>query len=245
MIIFPAIDLRNGSVVRLQYGDPARQTAYDPDPVAVARRFARAGAAWLHVVNLDGALEAGGEAAARNFALLEALAAVGPRVQFGGGLRGLAQMARALGAGATRVVLGTVAAEQPEVVRQAVERFGPERVAVGIDARSGRVKTRGWQAEGGVTAVELGRRVRALGVEVAIHTDIGRDGALAGVNAAASRALARAAGLRVIASGGVSSLADVRACAGLEGVIVGRALYEGKIKLEALFGAGKTDHSLP
>ncbi len=234
--IYPAIDVRQGQVVRLQEGDPLRQTVFDADPVAVANRWAGQGARWLHVVNLDGAF---GESNAMQ-ALLPALCRVGPCVQFGGGIRSLAHIEAALAAGVSRVVLGTVAVEQPERVREAASRFGAHAIAVGIDVRGGRVRVRGWQADGGVTAIDLGQQIRAMGVEIVIHTDIERDGLLSGVSAAACAELAETCGLRVIASGGVAGLEDIRhvravAAQGVMGVIAGRALYQGTLDLrEAL-----------
>ena len=237
MIIYPAIDLRHGQVVRLKHGDPNQQTTYGDDPLATARRWAEAGARWIHVVNLDGAFgdQAG---AAVNRSLLQSLAAVGPQIQFGGGLRSLADMAAALSCGAARVVIGTLAIEQPEVLRAAVEHFGSDRVVVSLDAQQRRVKTRGWQRDGGVDAISIGRQIRAAGVNLVVHTDIERDGDLAGVNAGAAVELARETGLQVIASGGVSSIEDVlrlTGAAGIEGVIIGRALYTGAIDLRELF----------
>jgi phosphoribosylformimino-5-aminoimidazole carboxamide ribotide isomerase len=236
MTIYPAIDLRHGKVVRLKYGDPEQQTTYSDDPLATARRWAEAGAHWVHVVNLDGAFgdQAG---AAVNRSLLQSLAAVGPRIQFGGGLRSLADIEAALARGAARVVIGTLAIEQPEVLREAVGRFGSDRVVVGLDTRQGRVKTRGWQSDGGTDAITLGRQIRSAGVNLVVHTDIGRDGDLSGVNREASIDLARETGLQVIASGGVNSIEDVLRLniAGIEGVIIGRALYTGVIDLKQLF----------
>lgn len=234
--IYPALDLRRGQVVRLQAGDPGRQTVFASDPVAVAERWAEIGARWLHVVNLDGAFDPESSESPALAALLRAICAVGPRVQFGGGLRSLAQIEAALTAGVARVVLGTVAVEQPGLVQAAVARFGPAAIAVGIDAQGGRVRLRGWQVDGGVSALDLGRQIRQLGVRRVIHTDIGRDGLLAGVNVPASVELAQTCGLQVIASGGVAGLDDIRrvqaaAAQGVEGVIVGRALYQGSLDL--------------
>ncbi len=208
MNIYPAIDLRHGRVVRLKHGDPNQQTTYHDDPIETAWRWADAGAHWLHVVNLDGAFgdDAG---AAINRSLLQALAAVGPKIQFGGGLRSISDMAAALSHGAARVVIGTLAIEQPETLRAAVGRFGADRVVVGLDAQHGRVKTRGWQNDGGVNPIAIGRQIRSVGVNLVVHTDIGRDGDLSGVNGETSAELARETGLQVIASGGVSSIADV------------------------------------
>jgi phosphoribosylformimino-5-aminoimidazole carboxamide ribotide isomerase len=237
MNIYPAIDLRNGQVVRLKYGDPNQQTVFEVDPLQVGRRWADAGAAWLHVVNLDGAFGDDAGAAAKNRSRLQPLCALGLRVQFGGGVRSLADIEAALALGVTRVILGTLAIEQPDSAREAVERFGSDRIVVGLDARDGQIKTRGWQMDGGIDVVSIGQQLRSSGVELVVHTDIGRDGVLTGVNAAASIELARATGLRVIASGGVSSLADVLGLKNqpeIDGAIIGRALYTGAIDLREL-----------
>ncbi len=229
--VYPAIDLRGGKVVRLQEGDPRRQTVYSDDPAEVAARWLAAGATWLHVVDLDAAF---GEDAGPNRRALQAILQHGGRVQFGGGLRTAQAVAELLDLGVSRVVLGTAAVDDPDLVARALARFGPDAVAVAIDARDGRVRTRGWQAGSGLDAVALACRLAALGLRTAVHTDIARDGLGAGVNVAASRALAEASGLAVIASGGVASLADVIAAraAGLSGVIIGRALYEGQVDLK-------------
>jgi phosphoribosylformimino-5-aminoimidazole carboxamide ribotide isomerase len=237
MNIYPAIDLRHGRVVRLKYGDPDQQTTYSSDPLETARRWAETGAAWLHVVNLDGAF-GDDTGAAVNRSLLQSLAAIGPRIQFGGGLRSIDDIEAALSRGAARVVIGTLALEQPAVLREAVERFGSDRIVVGLDAQQGRVKTRGWQIDGGVDAIAIGRQIRSAGVTLVVHTDIGRDGDLSGVNGDASIELARETGLQVIASGGVNSIEDVlrlKNQPGIEGVIIGRALYTGAIVLKQLF----------
>lgn len=242
--LYPAIDLREGRVVRLQYGDPARQTTFSDDPVAVARQWVAAGAAWIHIVNLDGAFD---EAGLANWRVLPELTAAGAKVQFGGGMRTLKGIAQALSRGVDRVVLGTVALEDPDLLAEAVERFGPERVAVSIDARDGLVKTHGWQQASATSTEALGMQVHALGVRTVIFTDIGRDGVLTGVNLEATRELAQATGLGVIASGGVSSLDDVvrlreAAGEGIVGVIIGRALYDGRIDLaEALALAAEVE----
>lgn len=246
--IYPAIDLRRGRVVRLQLGDPARETVFGDDPAATAGRWRDAGARWLHVVNLDGAFA---EAGAANWAALAAIvAAGGARVQFGGGLRALDDIAAALDSGVARVVLGTAALESPELLAAAVARFGPERVAVGIDARDGRVRVRGWQAETAVTPAALALGARAAGVTTLIYTDIARDGVLTGVNVAATAALAAASGLAVIASGGARDLGDVArllalgpaaAPGRLAGVILGRALYDGHIDLAAALARAAAD----
>ncbi|MCA1899406.1 MAG: 1-(5-phosphoribosyl)-5-[(5-phosphoribosylamino)methylideneamino]imidazole-4-carboxamide isomerase [Chloroflexi bacterium] len=234
MIVYPAIDLRGGRVVRLQQGDPARMTHYSDNPAETARRWLAAGAGWLHVVNLDGAF---GERDDLNLAALKAILKCGARVQFGGGLRSLEAVERALALGVSRAILGTAAIENPDVVAQALTRFGAEKIAAGLDARDGLVRTRGWKADGGALALDLALRLREIGLRTVIFTDIRRDGLARGVNLAAARELAETSGLEVIASGGAHTLADVRAVkeAGLAGVIVGRALYEETIDLrEAL-----------
>ncbi len=219
--------------MRLQYGDPEKETVFGHDPAAMGRRWIDAGAAWLHVVNLDGAFD---EAGAANWAALPVLTALGAQVQFGGGIRTLADVARALDAGVNRVILGTAAIESPDLVAQAIARFGADTIAVGIDARDGVVKTRGWQKETGTSPTQLGQHMKSLGVETVIYTDISRDGVLTGVNAEATATLAQATGLRVIASGGVAALEDIVRCyklinQGVNGVIVGRALYDGRVDL--------------
>jgi len=231
--IFPAVDLRKGRVVRLQYGDPARQTVFGDDPVAMARQWVEAGSRWLHVVNLDGALN---EAGTANWQVLPQITRLGAAVQFGGGLRTLADVTRVLEAGASRVILGTAAVEDPDLVAASVVKYGADRILVGIDARHGQVKTRGWQTETAVTPLKLGQQMKALGVHTVIYTDISRDGVLKGVNVETTTRLARHTGLRIIASGGVASLADVirtraQAKQGVVGVIIGRALYDGRIDL--------------
>lgn len=230
MIVYPAIDLRRGRVVRLRYGDPAQETVHSDDPVAVAERWQAAGATWLHVINLDGAL---GETTLALDAL-RAIAAVGLLVQFGGGLRSLDDAAQALEAGAARVILGTLAVQRPDMAGEAVQRFGAQAVAVALDARGERVATHGWQQVSVWTPAELGARLAGMGVVHALYTDVSRDGDLSGVNVEATAALARATGLAVIASGGVASLDDVRrlrATGAVAGVVIGQALYTGAFAL--------------
>jgi phosphoribosylformimino-5-aminoimidazole carboxamide ribotide isomerase len=241
MEIYPAVDLRDGNVVRLQYGDPDRETVFGDDPVSVARLWAESGARWLHVVDLDGAFGADCNSSSKNRACVKNITAVGPRVQFGGGLRSLLAIERAFSAGVSRAIIGTMAVERPDLVEEAVRIFGAERIAVGVDARDGRVMTRGWKQDGGIDLIDLGRRLRSLGVEIVIHTDIARDGDLSGVNVAASSKLAQAIGLRVIASGGVKSIEDVKEVKrmpDIEGVIIGRALYAGTVDLKAAIALG-------
>jgi len=248
--IYPAIDLRHGRVVRLRQGDPAQETAYDDDPLAVASRWQGAGASWLHVINLDGAF---GDDGGLNLAALARILGTGLCVQFGGGLRDLESLRRLLDTGVDRAILGTVAVEQPMLVEAALSAFGPERVAVAIDARHGRVRTYGWRQDSDLSARELAGRCARSGVQWIIHTDVARDGMGQGLNVEASRLLAQQAcplgdseqDLRVIASGGVASLDDVRRAhrAGLSGVIIGRALYEGAVRLEEALEVGRSEHA--
>ncbi|MEP7135966.1 MAG: 1-(5-phosphoribosyl)-5-[(5-phosphoribosylamino)methylideneamino]imidazole-4-carboxamide isomerase [Chloroflexota bacterium] len=229
-IIYPAIDLRGGKVVRLKEGDPARMTSYSDDPAEMAQRWLSAGASWLHVVNLDGAF---GESDNANRNALESILKCGARVQFGGGMRSLNAVAQALNLGVSRVVLGTIAIEQPDVVAEALKKIGAKKIAVGIDARDGLVRTRGWKDDSGIKATELALQMRTLGLGTVIFTDIRRDGLGSGLNIPATRELADASGLAVIASGGVHTLDDVIAAkeAGLAGCIIGRALYDGTVDL--------------
>jgi phosphoribosylformimino-5-aminoimidazole carboxamide ribotide isomerase len=251
MIVFPAIDLRGGKCVRLRQGEPGEETVYGDDPVCTAEQWAGAGARWLHVVNLDGAFEgslqrgpATDDLSINLNVLRDIASAVRVPIQFGGGLRTLEDMERVLAFGVERVILGTVAVRQPEIVSEAIERFGPARVAVGIDARDGAVATLGWREMSGTSAINLGREMRHRGVECVIYTDIYRDGMLSGVNVSSTASLAVQTGLQVIASGGVASLEDIQAlkeveASGVAGVIIGRALYTGDVDLaQAIAVAG-------
>ena len=240
MIVFPAIDLRNGACVRLRQGDPNAETVFSQEPSAMARHWVEEGAEWLHVVNLDGALgQVVGEAAempvnVRAFSDIRQVVDV--PVQFGGGIRSLDDVRYILDLGATRVILGTVAVREPDVVKEAVLEFGADRVVAGLDARGGMVATHGWQEQTDLSAVEVARRMRDLGVELIVYTDIARDAMLTGVNLRETADLARESGLSVIASGGIGSLADVQALAdlkepGIIGFISGQALYTGALKL--------------
>jgi phosphoribosylformimino-5-aminoimidazole carboxamide ribotide isomerase len=228
--LLPAIDIRNGRVVRLSQGERARQTVYGQDAVAVAERFVEQGARWIHVVDLDHAFGSGD-----NLAVLRRIAQrVGSkiRLELGGGLRVLALIREALDLGFARAVIGTAAASDPGFVPEALAAVGAERLAVGIDARDGMVAIRGWTETSTTRAEELVIRVVKDGVRTVIYTDVARDGMLSGPDLAGAIAL-QAAGASVVVSGGVASAADIRdACqAGLGGVIVGRALYEGKLSL--------------
>jgi phosphoribosylformimino-5-aminoimidazole carboxamide ribotide isomerase len=228
MIIYPALDLHEGKVVRLKGGDLAQQTVYSTDPVGMAQRWIAAGATWLHVVNLDGAfaLPNGNEA------VLKAIGALHVPVQFGGGLRTPDDIARAFDLGAARVVIGTLAVEHPELIASFIAQYGPDAIAIALDARNGKVTTRGWQHETALTPIELGKRMITDGVRHALYTDVNRDGGLTGVNVDSTVTLARETGLQVIASGGVTSLADITALHESQvvaGAILGTAIYEGLI----------------
>ena len=238
MLIIPAIDLKNGLCVRLLQGRKSEMTVYNEDPVEVARAFASAGAEMIHVVDLDGAFN---EAESPNRAVVMRIVdAVDVPIEFGGGIRSLEDVQRLCDAGVAQVVLGTVAAEAPTTLSDFVSSFG-SKICVGIDARDGRVMTRGWETATPLMAVDLARSVAECGVERIIYTDIARDGALVGPNIEQTLAVARSANVRVTASGGVSSLEDIERLrdAGVDGVIVGKALYEGKFKLEEAIRVSK------
>lgn len=235
MILYPAIDLKDGQCVRLLRGEMEAATVFNDDPAAQARAFQDAGCEWIHLVDLNGAFA--GEPV--NAAAVEAiLAAIDVPAQLGGGIRDMATIATWIEKGLSRVILGTVAVENPDLVREAAREF-PGKVAVGIDARNGRVATKGWAEETDVMVTDLAKSFEDAGVAAIIYTDINRDGAMQGPNVEATADLARAVSIPVIASGGVSSLDDLRALkscgAELNGAISGRALYDGAIDLaEAL-----------
>ncbi|HRA67896.1 MAG TPA: HisA/HisF-related TIM barrel protein, partial [Caldilinea sp.] len=274
MIIYPAIDLRQGRCVRLRQGDPAAETVFGQDPAAMAQHWVAQGAEWLHVVNLDGALGATqaqlsalhrpnniliqhpgsqapltpaqelDQALPLNLRRLrEIRRAVSTPIQFGGGLRTIDDMQLALELGADRVVLGTVAIENPGLVAEALLRWGADRIVVGIDAREGKVATHGWQETSGVDVIELGHRMQALGVTRVVYTDISRDGMLSGVDLEMTARLGDVTGLKVIASGGVAGLPDIEALKAhehynIDGVIVGQAIYTGALDLAAAIRLG-------
>lgn len=234
MILYPAIDLKDGQCVRLLKGDMDKATVFGDDPAAQALAFEGAGAKWLHLVDLNGAFAGrpvNGEA-------VEAiLSRVSVPAQLGGGIRSLAQIETWIEKGLARVILGTVAVEDPDLVREAARAF-PGKVAVGLDARNGKVATRGWAEETDVEVIDLARKFEDAGIAAIIYTDIDRDGAMQGPNVPATEALARAVDVPVIASGGVSSMGDLERLATtgvISGAISGRALYDGAIDLaEAL-----------
>ncbi len=234
MILFPAIDLKNGEAVRLQQGDMARATVFNRDPAAQARAFERQGFDYLHIVDLDGAVAGKPMNAA---AVERILAAVKIPVQLGGGIRDRATIDAWLGKGIARVIIGTAAVRDPALVKAAA-RAHPGRVAVGLDARDGKVAVEGWAATSELSAIDIARRFEDAGVAAIIFTDVKRDGMLEGLNLEATVALAEQISIPVVASGGLASLDDVRAllkprAQKLQGVIVGRALYDGRLDAAA------------
>ena len=234
MILYPAIDLKDGQAVRLVHGDMEQSTVFNDDPLAQAMEFVNAGCEWLHLVDLNGAFAGEPVNAAPVEAILKTCKVP---TQLGGGIRDIATIEAWLDKGLSRVILGTVAVENPELVREAASAF-PNQVAVGIDARNGRVATKGWATETDVMVTDLAKSFEDAGVAAIIYTDIMRDGAMGGPNVEATEALARAVSIPVIASGGVSSLDDLKALKAtniISGAISGRALYDGEIELsEAL-----------
>lgn len=242
MLIIPAIDLKNGLCVRLLQGRKSEMTVYNENPIEVAREFATAGAEMIHVVDLDGAFN---ETDSPNRAIVRRIVdAVDIPIEFGGGIRTIDDVRQLCDVGVARVVLGTVAAESPDALQRFVDEFS-SRICVGIDARDGRVMTRGWETATPLLAVALARSVAECGVERIIYTDIARDGALVGPNIQQTLAVAEAANVRVTASGGVSSLDDIKRLrdAGdvrIDSVIVGKALYEGKFRLEEAIQAARS-----
>jgi phosphoribosylformimino-5-aminoimidazole carboxamide ribotide isomerase len=230
VILYPAIDLKDGQVVRLEQGDMARATTFSRDPAAQARTFEDDGFQRLHVVDLNGAFAGRSE----NSAAVEAiLAATGLPVQLGGGIRDMKGIEGWLDRGVSRVILGTVAVSDPDLVQEAASVF-PGQIAVGIDARGGQVAVRGWAETTTMNAVDLAKRFEDAGVAALVYTDIERDGLLKGLNIAATLALAHAVSIPVIASGGLAGIADVKRlmepdCAILDGAIAGRALYDGRL----------------
>jgi phosphoribosylformimino-5-aminoimidazole carboxamide ribotide isomerase len=243
MIVIPAIDLRDGKCVRLMQGRKSEVTVYNENPVEVAKQFAAEGAKMIHVVDLDGAFS---ELDSPNRTVLKnILDSVNVPIEFGGGVRSVEDVQALYIEGVTRIVLGTLAAESPTLLKELVDKFS-SAICVGIDARDGRVMSRGWETSTTLNAVDLARSVAECGVERIIYTDIARDGTLVGPNIDQTLAVVRAANVRVTASGGVSSLDDIKRLrdaddSRLDSVIVGKALYEGKFKLEEAILTGLQD----
>jgi phosphoribosylformimino-5-aminoimidazole carboxamide ribotide isomerase len=254
MIIIPAIDLRDGRCVRLLQGRKDNATFYDGDPIEIAESYEADGAEMIHVVDLDGAFA---DPNSRNWQVVrEIVSSLKTPLQFGGGLRSLSDVEEVIDLGVTRVVIGTLAVENPACLAQMLLLFGADRIAVGIDARDGQVLTRGWETEGKLSALQLAQRVAEIGVERIVYTDVSRDGMLTGVNLEQTCTIACESGLRVTASGGVSSLEDIErllsakasAISGVkemkkscdvDSLIIGKALYEGRFTLKEAIVAGK------
>jgi phosphoribosylformimino-5-aminoimidazole carboxamide ribotide isomerase len=238
--LYPAIDLKGGQVVRLKRGEMDQATIYADDPAAQARSFIEAGFAWVHMVDLDGAFAGKPANAAAVRAIIAAVP--GARLQLGGGIRTMETAEAWLAAGVSRIILGSAAVKDPDFARAACRAF-PGRVALGIDARDGMVATEGWAETSDVSATDLARRFEDSGAAAVIYTDIARDGMLTGVNVTATAALARAVRLPVIASGGVAGVEDITALreadAGIEGAILGRALYDGRIEPKVALAAAE------
>lgn len=241
MIIYPAIDLKDGQCVRLIQGRVEDKTVYSHHPARTAAAFARNGAGYLHIVDLDGAFSGSPR---NDAAIAEIAAAIDIPFQVGGGLRSIEDVKRILKLGATRVIIGTRAVRNPEFLKQLLEQFGAEKIVLGIDARDGMAAVEGWVETSSVPAVQLGINMKKLGAELCVYTDISRDGLLSGPNLEAIGEMAEKTGLEIIASGGVSSLdniADLKAMepAGVVGAIIGKALYDGKIDLAAALVAAE------
>lgn len=248
MLVIPAIDLREGKCVRLYQGRREEETIFSDSPVAMAQKWEAQGASYLHLVDLDGAFI--GRPA--NLGIVrDVLASVQIPVQLGGGLRELEDIARVLTLGVSRVIIGTVAVSHPEIVAEAVRKFGPDRIALGVDSKDGRVAVGGWETVIEKKATDLMAEMQEIGITTVVYTDVWRDGTQEGLNIEGIREVARLSGMRVIAAGGVASLEDIVSLRELEpqgvaGVIVGRALYSGAFSLEeALQAAGQADYSLP
>ena len=228
MIILPAIDLKDGKVVRLYRGDFDTVHQVATDPVAVAQDFSRAGARWVHMVDLDGAKDG----LRKNGDAVKSVTRVGLNIELGGGIRSMADLEAVFALGVSRAVIGSAAVSDPELVRQAVARYG-ERIAVGVDTQNGRVRTAGWVEDSGLDYLQFAKSMEEIGVKTIIFTDIDTDGTLAGPSTARLAALKRAVSCRIVASGGVSSNGDIRALAsmGLYGAIIGKAYYAGALDL--------------
>ena len=238
MIIYPAIDLRGGKVVRLREGDPQQQTVFSDDPLATAKQWIDQGAEWIHMVNLDGAFENANE----NLGILESVADLSVRVQFGGGLRDMDALRIALDAGATRLVIGTMAVRDPDSLIEAIRQYGSDSICAALDSREGMITTHGWQEKSARSATEFGSWLQEQGLRHALYTDVARDGMLSGADIEGTIALARETGLQVIASGGVRDLSEIRQLAAsgvVAGAVVGMALYQNRFSLRDALKAAK------
>ena len=240
MIIFPAIDIRGGKCVRLFKGDFQQETVFSDSPANMARKWQAQGAEYLHLVDLDGALA--GSSQNLN-AIEEILQAVDIPTELGGGIRSMEQIDQLLAMGITRVILGSVAVKNPDLVREACAKYG-ERIVVGIDAKDGIVAVEGWGKSGNIGVIELAQKMKEAGVKTIIYTDISRDGTLSGVNVEATVKLAQESGVKIVASGGVKSLEDIKAlkkqeAVGIEGVIAGKSIYMGTLDLAAAIKIAK------
>lgn len=232
MQIYPAIDIKNGQCVRLRQGKFNTMTVYGDDPMLVAKKWVSCGATYLHVVDLDGARQG----TSYNSEIIKKIAETFPvPVQTGGGIRTMRDIEEKLALGVSRVILGTVAVIKPDLVRDAVKAYG-EKIAVGIDAMNGRVAIQGWEEVSQVSALELCKRMKSFGVKTIVYTDISKDGMLAGPNMDATREVVEATGINVIASGGITTIADLENMerVGAQGAIIGKALYQGDLQLEAV-----------
>ena len=240
MIIFPAIDIRGGKCVRLFKGDFQQETVFSDSPADMARKWQAQGAEYLHLVDLDGALAGSSQNLA---AIEEILKVVDIPTELGGGIRSMEQIDQLLAMGITRVILGSVAVKNPDLVREACTKYG-ERIVVGIDAKDGIVAVEGWGESGNIGVVELAKKMKDAGVKTIIYTDISRDGTLSGVNVEATIKLAQESGVKIVASGGVKSLEDIKAlkkqeAVGIEGVIAGKSIYMGTLDLAAAIKIAK------
>ncbi len=241
MIIYPAIDLKDGNCVRLVLGRVENQTVYSSDPASMADSFQEQGAEWLHVVDLDGAFEG----QPKNMQAIKQIAAqIKIPFQVGGGLRKMEDVEKVLEMGAARAIIGTRAVTSPDFIEALLKRFGPDRIVLGLDARDGMVAIEGWVEKSSLQAIDFGKQMRQMGIKTAIFTDVSRDGLLQGPNLDSIRAMALQTGLNIIASGGVSSPDNIHKLRemeplGVSGAIIGKALYDGKITLQAALEAAK------
>jgi phosphoribosylformimino-5-aminoimidazole carboxamide ribotide isomerase len=241
MIVIPAVDIKDGRCVRLLQGRMEDETVYSDTPWEMALRWEEEGAEWLHIVDLDGAFEGRG---VNDDAVRGIVERTGMKTELGGGVRDMKRIDALLSMGLSRVIIGTAAVEAPDFVREAVGRYGPKKIVVGIDARDGVVATRGWKESGWKSAVDLGLEMRDIGIGRIIYTDISRDGMLTGTNVEETRRMATETGLWITASGGVSSIEDIRKLkaiesTGVDSVITGKAIYEGRLDLAEAIQAAK------